>query len=174
MEELVRRAQKRDDQAFYEMIAGVKELLYKTAYYYLKNEGAALEAVSEATCRAYISLGKLKEPRYFSTWITRIIINYCLDELKYISKNAPESILEFEEIFIRDEESNIESRLDLMRGLKLIKPKYRDVIILKYFEDISTEDIAKALNKPVGTIKTWINRGLKQLKTKMQGSERYA
>lgn len=174
MEEIVRKAQKGDDQAFYEAITCVRGLLYNTAYHYLKNENAALEAVAEATCRAYVSLGKLKEPGYFTTWITRIIINYCLDELKYISKNSPSDTMEFEPVLIRDEESSIESRLDLMTGLKLIKPKYRDVIILKYFEDISTGDIAKALGKPEGTIKTWINRGLKQLRTKMQGSERYA
>ncbi|HEY5586192.1 MAG TPA: sigma-70 family RNA polymerase sigma factor [Ruminiclostridium sp.] len=173
MEELVRKAQKGDDEAFYLIISNVKAKLYNTAYNYLKNESSALEAVSEATCRAYISIGKLKDCKYFSTWVTRIIINYCMDELRYLSKNSPMNQIEFSSIYIMDEESGIEKSLDLMTNLKLIKPKYRDVIILKYIEDISIEEIARSLNKPEGTIKTWINRGLKQLRLHMKGSEQY-
>ncbi len=54
MEELVRKAQKGDDEAFYLIMSNVKARLYNTAYNYLRNEASALEAVSEATCRAYI------------------------------------------------------------------------------------------------------------------------
>ena len=173
MEELVKKAQMGDDDAFHSIISSVKVKLYNTAYSYLKNENSALEAVSEATCRAYISIDKLKDCRYFSTWITRIIINYCINELKYISKNCPSDQKEFTPIYIMVEENGTEMRLDLMESLKRIKPKYRDVIIMKYLEDISLEDIAIALNKPEGTIKTWINRGLKQLRIDMKESEQY-
>lgn len=174
MEELVRKAQKGDDEAFYMIISNVKARLYHTAYRYLRNENSALDAVSEAICRAYISISKLKDCSYFSTWITRILINYCMDELKYISKNNPSELIGYLPLYIKDEEYIIESRLDLLSCLKVIKPKYRDVIILKYFEDISAADIAKSLNKPEGTIKTWINRGMKQLKLHMEEGEQYA
>jgi len=173
MEELVRKAQRGDEEAFYLIISNMKVKLYNSAYNYLKNESSALEAVSEATCRAYISIGKLKDCKYFSTWITRIIINYCMDELRYISKNSPMNQTELSPMYIKDEENGIENSLDLMTSLKQIKPKYRDVIILKYLEDISVEEIARSLNKPEGTIKTWINRGLKQLRLYMKGSEQY-
>lgn len=53
MEELVRKAQKGDDEAFYLIISGVKARLYNIDNNYLKNESSALEAVSEATCKAY-------------------------------------------------------------------------------------------------------------------------
>ncbi len=90
-----------------------------------------------------------------------------------MSKNSPVDQTNFANIYFMDEENGTEMRLDLMACLKLIKPKYRDVIMLKYLEDISVQDIAKAINKPEGTIKTWINRGLKQLRIYMKGSEQY-
>lgn len=173
MEELVRKAQKGDDEAFYMIILNVKARLYNTAYHYLKNESSALEAVSEATCRAYLSIAKLKNCSYFSTWITRILINYCMDELQYISKNNPTDLIDYLPVYIKEEEYGVELRLDLLSSLKLIKPKYRDVIVMKYLEDISVEEIAKSINKPEGTIKTWINRGLKQLRLRLKESEQY-
>lgn len=174
MEELVRKAQKGDDEAFYTIISGVKDRLYKTAFYYLRNEASALEAISEATCRAYISIGKLKDCRYFATWITRILINYCMDELKYMSKNNPMEQVDLSPVFIKDEEAGIDMKLDLMASLRLLKPKYRDVIVMRYLEDISVKEIAQSLSKPENTIKTLINRGLRQLREHMKGSEQYA
>lgn len=173
MEELVRKAQKGNDEAFYLIMSEVKGRLYNIAYRYLKNESSALEAVSEATCRAYVSIGKLKDCRYFSSWITRILINYCIDELKYLSKNSPTVCNDLEPVFIADGDTGIELKIDIMTGLKRIKPKYRDVILLRYMEDIPVKEIARFLNKPEGTVKTWIGRGLKQLKLQMKEGGEY-
>lgn len=173
MEDLVRKAQMGDDEAFFLIISGVKHKLYKIAYHYLHDGNSALEAVSEATCRAYISIRKLKDCRCFSTWITRILINYCMDELKYLSRNCLTDYSGLEPVHIKNDETGIEEKIDLFLNLKVIKPKYRDVIILRYMEDIPVQEIAIAMNKPEGTVKTWINRGLKQLRLKMKGSGQY-
>lgn len=168
MEELVKNAQRGDEQAFRELMFHIKERLYRTACKYLKNENDALEAMAEVTCRAYISLGKLKDARYFTTWITRILINYCLDELKHATKNIlmDEAIVPLD---IQDEEMNMDVHMDLMSGLEMIPDKYRTVIVLRYLEDCSVKDIAKAMNKPEGTVKTWLSRGLRQLRSYMEG-----
>lgn len=173
MEELVKMAQLGDKDAFYKIISESKERLYKTAYSYLKDEHAALEAVAETTCRAYLSIRKLRDSRYFQTWLTRILINYCMDELKYISKHTNLENYLIEPVYVIEEDTGIESRLDLISSLRLIKPKYRDVIIMKFFEDVSVDEIARSMDKPVGTIKTWINRGLRQLRQNMKGRENY-
>lgn len=173
MEDLVRKAQLGDDEAFFLIISEAKHRLYKIAYHYLLNESSALEAVSEATCRAYVSIKKLKDCRYFSTWITRILINYCMDELRYLSRNCPTDYNNLEPFYIKDDETGIEEKIDLFSNLKAIKPKYRDVIILRYIEDISVQEIATSMDKPEGTVKTWINRGLKQLRLQMKGSGQY-
>lgn len=158
-EELVIAAQSGDNEAFYGLISLYSSNLYKIAYCYLESNNEALEAVQEVTCRAYIKLKKLKEPKCFKTWITRILINYCIDELKRSNKLAELNM----DMEAEENTSNVEN-LDLQAALSKLDSKYKQVIVLKYFQDMTTEDIAKALEKPEGTIKTWLHRGLNTLR----------
>lgn len=170
MEEWVRKAQQGDTQAFYQLISSYREKLYKTAWYYLRDESAALEAVQEVTCRAFMKIRKLKEPRYFSTWLVRIMINYCMDELKRTHRLVP-----FEEWTAAEpvHSEDTETAMELDRSVEALEPNYREAIILKYFEDLSVQDIAAVMNRPEGTVKTWISRGLGQLRKMMKGRENY-
>ncbi len=158
-EELVIAAQGGDNKAFYNLMSLYSKNLYKIAYSYLESEQDALEAVQETTCRAYVKLKKVKQPEYFKTWITRILINYCIDELKRRNKLTE---LNSEEP-IEDNTSKTEN-LDLDIALNKLDPKYKQVIVLKYFQDMTTEDIAFILERPEGTIKTWLHRGLSSLR----------
>ena len=157
-EELVIASQEGDDNAFYELMKLNKVKLYKIAYTYLKNEEDALEAIQETTYRAYTKLKKLKEPKYFKTWLVRILINYCFDELKRQKKCLP--MLNDKEI---SQEMN-NDRLDMEWAIDKLLPKYRDIIILKYFEDLRIQDIALILECPEGTVKTWLNKALNDLR----------
>jgi len=161
-EELVKLAQKGDNEAFYTLVSKESEKLYNIAYHYFKNEADALEAIQETTCRAFIKLRKLKEPQFFSTWITRIMINYCIDEQKRKKKfiHIDESISGDSNIT----ETNIDGIL-LETAVSGLEPKYKKVIILKYFQDMSIQEISKVLQCPEGTVKTWTYRALNQLRT---------
>ena len=64
-----------DKAVFIELFHQREEVLYRIAYMYVKNEDDALDIVNEAVCKAYSSVKRLKEPKYFNTWITRILIN---------------------------------------------------------------------------------------------------
>lgn len=82
IESLVKKAKKGDDQAFYELIIEHKAQMYRIVLSYLKNDADSLEAIQEVTFRAFKQIKKLKEPSFFSTWLIRILINYCIDEQK--------------------------------------------------------------------------------------------
>lgn len=160
-EDLVKLAQKGSNEAFYKLISDHSEKLYKIAFYYFKNQADALEAIQEVTCRAYVKLNKLKEPQFFSTWLTRILINYCIDEQK-----RKKRVVHVEEI--NTDQSGIhESDIDTIlieQALDALEPKYKKVIILKYFQDMSIQEISKVLQCPEGTVKTWVHRALAQLR----------
>lgn len=158
-EELVKRGQKGDDNAFFTLMDMNKEKLYRIAYSFFKNQHDALEAVQETTYRAYKNIKALKEPAYFDTWLVRILINYCITEQKRERKVLPINS-QLEPI----EEKNSTTKLDIEVALEQLKPKYRQVIILKYFEDLTIQDIAKIMDAPDNTIKTWVYRGLENLK----------
>ena len=82
----IKLAQKGDDNAFYELISESKSQLYKTAFAYVKNKEEALDIVSDTVYKAYISIKKLKQPSFFNTWLTRILINTSLDYIKKSSR----------------------------------------------------------------------------------------
>lgn len=161
--ELVQAAKNGDEDAFFQLISAQKEKLYRMAFSYLKNETDALEAVQETTFRAYTKLGKLREPHFFGTWVMRILINYCIKEKRRRDKQTA---------FVQQTESAGNeincSRLHIQLALEQLEPKYRQIIILKYFEDWTIREIAKALRCPDSTIKTRLYKALKGLRGKMQ------
>lgn len=71
-----------DQQEFADRTEAIKTRLYRTAYLYLGSEADALEAVDETVYRALRRLKQLQTPAFFETWITRILINTCQDELR--------------------------------------------------------------------------------------------
>jgi RNA polymerase sigma-70 factor (ECF subfamily) len=158
-EELVIAAQSGESEAFYKLMSSYSRNLYKIAYSYLEDEQGALEAVQETTFRAFMKLKKLKQPQYFKTWVTKILINYCIDELKRSKKLMELNIEEPTE----DNLSNVDN-IDLKIAINKLDSKYKQVIVLKYFQDMATEDIASVLERPEGTIKTWLHRGLTGLR----------
>ncbi len=64
----------------------MKQQLYRIAFLYLKNESSALEAVDETIYLAYKNLKKLREPQFFKSWVTRILINECKKDLRHKKK----------------------------------------------------------------------------------------
>jgi len=166
LEERVRAAQGGDDDALYELMRSAKTRLYAIAYAYLRDETDALEAIQETTCRAYMKLKKLKEPRFFHTWLIRILIHYCMDEQKRRRKTLP--LARLPEPLAA--ELAMDERLTLRAAIDKLAPKYRHVIILKYDQDLTVGEIAKLLEKPEGTVKTWLHKALKELK-RMCGRE---
>lgn len=159
-EKLVKAAIKGDDEAFYQIINEHKDRLYRIAYSYLSNKHDALEAVQETTYRAYVNIHKLKQPQYVSTWVIRILINYCTDEYKRKGKTT---VLHDNIEDYKDNADNTE-KIDVETALEKLNPKYREVILLKYFEDLTITEISKVLDCPEGTVKTWLSRGLKSLR----------
>lgn len=152
-----------DEEVFYERLASEHRKLYALAYSYLRSEADALEAVQEASCRAWMKRKQLKNEQAFTPWLLRITINCCMDELRRKKRVVLTEKLEEEEA----QEMRSSDRLDLERAMKRMKPKYRHAVMLKYYQDMTNAEIAKVLNKPEGTIKTWMRQGLMQLRKYM-------
>ena len=79
-----------DRQEFARRTDAVKARLYRTAYLYLGSEADALEAVDETVYQALRHLKQLRQPEFFDTWITRILINQCHRELRRRKRFTPE------------------------------------------------------------------------------------
>ncbi|MCC3374583.1 sigma-70 family RNA polymerase sigma factor [Cohnella sp. REN36] len=167
--EQVLAAQAGDDEAFYALVSSRKDKLYAIAYAYLKSEADALDAIQEATCRAYVKLRALKEPSFFHTWFVRILIHHCIDEQKRRRRTMPFYLIPESLV----EELNLEDRIVLRVAIDRLPPNYRHVIILKYDQDMTLTEIARLLEKPEGTVKTWLHKALKELRATLGGKGGY-
>ncbi|HLO11620.1 MAG TPA: sigma-70 family RNA polymerase sigma factor [Pseudoneobacillus sp.] len=162
-DQLVQRAIKGDDEAFLKLMQLYKVDLYKTALSFLKNEGEALEAIQEVTFRAYKSIQSVRETSYIKTWLVRIMINYCNDQLRKSKRVVlNEDILQSKGIYENHDQMELkEIMLDL-------DDRSREILTLKYFHDLKIKDIASTLECPEGTVKTWLNKALKSLRGKLE------
>jgi RNA polymerase sigma-70 factor, ECF subfamily len=158
----VKKAKRGNDKAFQELIEAEKEKLYRMAYLYVKNESDAIDIVHETIYKAYISIKKLKETNYFSTWLTRILINTALDFIKKNQRVIPVEGLD--QYGKNIERLHIEERMDLVDAIDQLEEKYKTVIILRYYNDLTIKEIAKILNYPEGTVKTNLHRAINQLR----------
>jgi len=159
LQDLVLKAKKGDEAAFYELMQLHKIRLYRIALSYLRNSEDAVEALQEVTYRAYRSIRKVKEPQYFKTWLTRILLNYCNDELKKRKR-----VLVSDDLISLMGAEHQSNWLEIEEVIGKLEPKMRQVIELKYVHDFKIKEIADILECPEGTVKTWLNKGLKELR----------
>lgn len=143
-----------DKEEFAQRIERIRVKLYKTALTYLGNEVYALDVVDEAVYKALLGYKRLRQPEYFDTWITRILINECYNELKRqsrystIAKTEKESVTEYDS-------------LPLKEAIRQLPKELKDVVVLRFFSGYSVAETANALEIPVGTVSTRQRRALK-------------
>lgn len=163
---LIEKSKAGDTEAFEELLKLHSDQLYRTAFLYVGNRDDTLDIVQETSFNAFLAIKKLKHNQYFSTWLTRILINCANDYLRKNKKHIP--FADVDPFISRREEMNLE-HIDLIRAINKLKPKYRNAVILFYFRDLPIKDIASIMEVPENTVKTYLHRGKKQLKNKLKG-----
>ncbi len=165
MENLIKKAQKGNKEAFIQMINLYLPQLYKVARTRLLSEEDIGDAVQEAILSAFQNLKTLRNPCYFRTWLVRILINQCNDIAKQNSKVISiGSYEEAEEITAVCCSEDPESRMDLEQILKQLSIDYRTVVVLYYVNGFNTREISEILNEKEGTIKSRLSRAREFIK----------
>ena len=163
--QLVEQFQSGNSDVFKLLIEPIKEKLYRIIYSYVKNEESALDVVSEVVYKSYQNLKKLKNPEYFETWIIRIAIN----EAKNYLRNSKKIIYmeEYQEIE-EQQKHDTEISIDLKEVINELPEEMRNTLIMKYYFDMTFEEIGRTLDKSSNTIKTWNYKALGILKEELQ------
>jgi RNA polymerase sigma factor (sigma-70 family) len=168
---LVSKAKEGDQKAYAEIMQRYKDSIYFMALKMVNNKDDAMDLTVETFAKAFENLGKYKPEYAFSTWLFRIATNNSIDfirkkrlnvvsldtlteeqgEDKYLQVRAEG--LNPEETSIRKQES--EKLKNMVEQLPL---RYRTLIILRYYEELSYEEIAKQVDIPIGTVKAQLFR----------------
>lgn len=157
----IARAKAGDRDAFVRLVEEYKLSLYKVGRSYLRSEEDIADAMSETVLKAFQSIGKLRENRYFKTWLTRIMIHECTNILR---KNQRQVLVEeFDQNQLVHEEQFYEGQ-EVFHQVQQLPKEMAQVIVLFYYEDHSCQTIAKLLDIPESTVRTRLNRARKKLR----------
>lgn len=161
--QLLHKHLKMTEEQFLELLDARKDSFYRVAYSYTNHREDALDVVSESVCKAYTNLHKLKDPAAFYSWFYRILSNTARTFVK--KRRHFSSIEEFEEIPAPAERTT--EILAVREELRQMEQKYREVLILKFNQDLTFREIAELTGKNENTIKTIYYQGLQQLRERM-------
>lgn len=169
--DLIRAAQSGDRDALITLLREIENHVYRTAYYILGNEQDAMDATQEALIRIYTKIHSYEEKALFKTWVQRIVTNICIDQFR--RKKPTVSIEEHEMVF--KSENNVEERFvsayvakDVRAAIDKLPEHHRAVVVLRYLQDFSYNEIAESMDLPLNTVKSYLYRARQQLQTFLQ------
>ena len=183
---LIDRAKATGDQkAFAELMSRYKKPVYHMILKMIRNVDDAEDLTIEAFAKAFKNLAKFNPEYTFSTWLFRIATNNCIDFIRKkklqttsIDQIVPGSEDDTTPITIRDKTMTPEEGLIKdQRAIKIreviqgLSPKYKQLIELRYFEELSYEEIAERLDLPLGTVKAQLFRAKDMLYTQMKDTK---
>lgn len=162
---LVTRALKHDQQAFATIVEKYKDPVFNVAYRMLGNPTEAEDVAQETFVRAYTQLHTYQQGRRFSTWLLSIASHLSIDQLRrrrFLAlplENAP--FLEWiADLGAGPEQAalQVEASDEMQKVLSALPPKYRTVLVLRYWYDLSYEEIAEMLSLTSALVKARLHR----------------
>jgi RNA polymerase sigma-70 factor, ECF subfamily len=162
---LVRAAQKGDMGAFEELVARHRDKIYARAFSMMRNEEEAVDLSQEAWVKGWQRLKQFQGEAGFATWMTRITINLCLDQLRRHKRHRSESLEAMDEesggverhmpvVTVNPtaglERAELRKRID--QAMSELSHEHRTVLVLHEFEEMEYKEIAKTMGCSIGTV----------------------
>src|SRR5213075_609000 len=182
---LVKAAQQGDMLAFEELVGRHRDKIYARAFSMMRNEEEAVDLSQEAWVKGWQRLKQFQGESSFVTWMTRIVINLCLDQLRKQKRHRSESIELMEEesggverqmpvVTVNPteglERSELRQRID--KALALLSMEHRTVLILHEFEELEYKEIAKRMQCSIGTVMSRLFYARRKMANLMAGYKR--
>ncbi|MEI7741709.1 MAG: RNA polymerase sigma factor [bacterium] len=174
--ELIQRYQKGDEKAFHELVRRHLTAVYRFVFQFCGSESEAEDIAQDTFVKAWKNLAKFDLQKNFRPWLFTIAKNSALDALR-LKKGLPLNFFDNEEDDISELEKvpdveplppEVLDRKtladDLKRALDLIPVTQRTVLVMHYLDQMTFQEIADVLKKPLGTVLSWHRRGLLRLK----------
>jgi RNA polymerase sigma-70 factor (ECF subfamily) len=181
-EALVQAAQNGQMEAFEELVARHRDKVYARAVSMLRNEDEAVDLSQEAWVKAWQRLRQFQGESSFATWITRIVINLCLDQLRKQKRQRTESLEQLD-----DEAGGVERQMPVITpnpserlereelrqridsALAQLSVEHRTVLVLHEFEGLEYKAIAKAVGCSIGTVMSRLFYARRRMASLMAG-----
>lgn len=170
--ELIGRAKTGDEKAYAELMKRYKKSVYHTLLKMVRNVDDAEDLTIEAFAKAFRNLDKFDPKFTFSTWLFRVATNNCIDFIRkkrletmsissgFVDDSGSEVAMDLKDFNPNPQEDVIKGqRMEIVKSIVDKLPnRYKTLVQLRYFQELSYEEIAKELNAPLGTVKAQLHR----------------
>ncbi|HBH23466.1 MAG TPA: RNA polymerase subunit sigma-24 [Cytophagales bacterium] len=185
---LIDQATKRnDEQAYAELMKRYKKPVYHMILKMVRNVDDAEDLTIEAFAKAFKNLKRFKKDYTFSTWLFRIATNNAIDFIRKkkletmsldtsFQDDSGENItIDVQDRGLNPQEEAIKSqKIELVRVfVDKLPPKYQRLVKLRYFQELSYEEIAKELDAPLGTVKAQLHRARELMYDLVKGKQQH-
>lgn len=181
--ELVDRAKNEDQKAYAELLKRYRRPVYHLVLKMVRNQEDAEDLTIEAFSKAFKNLPKFNPEYTFSTWLFRIATNNCIDFIRKKKLNTTSIDTTFQDdggddmrMEIKDKDLNPQEaairdqKIALVRAIVTKLPmKYQVLVKLRYFDELSYEEIAGEIDAPLGTVKAQLHRARELLYDLVKG-----
>jgi RNA polymerase sigma-70 factor, ECF subfamily len=177
--DLIIAAQQGDVGAFKELYQTYRDKVYNLIFYLLGQTTLAEDVLQMVFIKAYQALSSFRFEAQFLSWLYRIAINECHDQQKRLAAYVPlETILGTgQELDLNPAPDHLHAqgqRQEIIQAaLSHLSTNLREVVVLKYLEDLSYEEIALVLDCSLGTVASRLNRALTQLEKNLLPLKRF-
>lgn len=169
--QLVLKARKGDQKAYADLMQRYKDSIYFMALKMVNNREDAMDLTVETFAKAFEKLDKYQPDFAFSTWLFRVATNNCIDFIRkkklntmslngMVDDEGDERPLQIKADVLNPEETSIKKQQtqELKTIVEGLPVRYRNLITLRYFDELSYEEIAQQLSLPLGTVKAQLFR----------------
>lgn len=175
MESLIQRCKARNREAQEELYENYKNQVYRTALLFTCNRTLADDITQETFIRLFDKINLYDESYPFQTWLYKVVLNVARNTLR---KHKWETILNpFAEEYEKEDfntpvyKFEKKEQQEILHSIVDCLPyKYQEVIILKYYNSFSQEEISNILQIPIGTVKSRINTALEKIRKKIKNT----
>lgn len=179
---LIAKCKEYDKYSFMELCKMYEKYLYSLCFSYVQNPQDALDLVQEIYIKIFKNIKQFDINMPFHPWIRKVSVNTCLNFKRGIKNNVisinatinnTDDEIALEDTLVSEEDVltdvlNSETKTIIKNYLKEMPEEYRMVITLRYYEELSYNEISELMGKPLGTIKTDIYRAKAILKKKLK------
>lgn len=160
-------------ESFERLFEGRLDESYRLARLILRDAQEAEDATHDAFVRAWRDHHRLRDTDRFDAWFGRILVNACRDALRRRRHRRHDDLAgTAEPAAPHDAHRQVHERDALERAFSRLSPDHRIAVVLRFYRDLPVEDVARLVGSPVGTVRSRLHYGLKQLRSALDEMDR--
>ncbi len=170
--DVIEGCQRGDEAAFRELFESHKDKIYSIALRYSGDKAAAMDIAQDTFLKLMDRIGQFRGESSFDSWLYRLVVNSCMDYRRRQKRWMP-MVEEFFDSFRAPEPTPLQDLMSDERSQQVqevvakLAPEHRTVVVLRYTEGLSYEEIAEILNCSRGTVASRLNRAHKVLERRL-------